>query len=118
MTDTLRPEAEQVAGNGLLHRRTFLAAGAAAFGAGVAVPPAKADPLPVEDWMKHPGAGFNGYGQPSKYEAKVVRTFASAAGTTGTGSSRTPHHMLNGMITPSGLHFERSHSGIPDINPD
>jgi DMSO/TMAO reductase YedYZ molybdopterin-dependent catalytic subunit len=24
----------------------------------------------------------------------------------------------NGMITPSGLHYERSHSGIPDINPD
>ena len=22
------------------------------------------------------------------------------------------------MITPSGLHYERSHSGIPDINPD
>ncbi len=22
------------------------------------------------------------------------------------------------MITPNGLHFERHHSGIPDINPD
>jgi sulfane dehydrogenase subunit SoxC len=118
MDDSLRTEAEPVAANGLLHRRMFLSAGAAAFGAGAITPPAKAEPLPVEDWMKYPGAGFNGYGQPSKFEAKVVRTFASAPGTTGTGSSRTPHHLLNGMITPSGLHFERSHSGIPDISPD
>jgi len=80
--------------------------------------PAGAAPLPVESWMKIPGAPFNGYGQPSKYEEKVARTWASAPGTGGTGSSRTPHHLLNGVITPSGLHFERSHSGIPDINPD
>jgi sulfane dehydrogenase subunit SoxC len=26
--------------------------------------------------------------------------------------------LLDGIITPSGLHFERSHSGIPDIDPD
>jgi sulfane dehydrogenase subunit SoxC len=44
--------------------------------------------------------------------------FASAPGTTGTGASRTPHHLLDGMITPNGLHFERHHSGIPDINPE
>ena len=110
---------EQVAGNGLLHRRMFLAAGAAA-AAGVSAVPSEvnAAPLPVEPWMQVPGAGFNGYGQPSKYEEKVARTWASAPGTTGTGSSRTPHQQLNGMITPSGLHYERSHSGIPDINPD
>jgi sulfane dehydrogenase subunit SoxC len=110
---------EQVAGNGLLHRRMFLAAGAAAAAGASAVPSeVSAAPLPVEPWMQVPGAGFNGYGQPSKYEEKVARTWASAPGTTGTGSSRTPHQQLNGMITPSGLHYERSHSGIPDINPD
>ncbi len=110
---------EQVAGNGLLHRRMFLAAGAAAAaGASAAPSGVSAAPLPVEPWMQVPGAGFNGYGQPSKFEEKVARTWASAPGTTGTGSSRTPHQQLNGMITPSGLHYERSHSGIPDINPD
>jgi sulfane dehydrogenase subunit SoxC len=110
---------EQVAGNGLLHRRMFLAAGAAAAAGASTVPSGvSAAPLPVEPWMQVPGAGFNGYGQPSKYEEKVARTWASAPGTTGTGSSRTPHQQLNGMITPSGLHYERSHSGIPDINPD
>jgi sulfane dehydrogenase subunit SoxC len=110
---------EPVAGNGLLHRRMFLAAGAAAAAGASTVPSGvSAAPLPVEPWMQVPGAGFNGYGQPSKYEEKVARTWASAPGTTGTGSSRTPHQQLNGMITPSGLHYERSHSGIPDINPD
>jgi sulfane dehydrogenase subunit SoxC len=114
-------ETEQVAGNGLLHRRMFLG-GAAAIGAGAGagalVRQAEAAPLPVEPWMQVPGAPFNGYGQPSKYEEKVARTWGSAPGTGGTGSSRTPHHLLTGMITPSGLHYERSHSGIPDINPD
>jgi sulfane dehydrogenase subunit SoxC len=118
MKETYRTGTEQVAGNGLLHRRMFLAGGAAAMGAGAMVDQAVAAPLAVEPWMKIPGAPFNGYGQPSKYEEKVARTWASAPGTGGTGSSRTPHHLLNGMITPSGLHYERSHSGIPDINPD
>jgi len=68
--------------------------------------------------MRELGSPFTGYGQPSKFEAKVVRTFASAPGTTGTGSSRTPLHRLNGTITPNGLHFERHHSGIPEIDPD
>jgi len=68
--------------------------------------------------MTEPGAPFVGYGQPSKFEAKVVRTFSSAPGTTGAGASRTPLQRLNGTITPNGLHFERHHSGIPDIDPD
>ena len=62
---------DTVAGNGLLHRRMFLTAGtaAAAAVAGAALPnPAAADALPVEPWMKLPGSGFVGYGQPSKYE--------------------------------------------------
>lgn len=33
-------------------------------------------------------------------------------------SSRTPHHELNGTITPSDLHYERHHGGIPTIHPD
>jgi sulfane dehydrogenase subunit SoxC len=118
MKEPSRTETERVAGSGLLHRRMFLTAGTAAIGAGAVVERAGAAPLAVEPWMQIPGAPFNGYGQPSKYEEKVVRTFASAPGTGGTGASRTPHHLLNGAITPSGLHYERSHAGIPDINPD
>jgi sulfane dehydrogenase subunit SoxC len=110
-----------VAGNGLLHRRMFLTAGtaAAAAVASSALPNlSAADALPVEPWMNVPGSGFVGYGQPSKYEEKVARTWNTAPGTTGTGAARTPLHLLDGMITPNGVHFERSHSGIPDINPD
>jgi sulfane dehydrogenase subunit SoxC len=104
-----------VAGNGLLDRRLFLSAGAATLGSTL---PGQAKELSVEDWMKVPGSPFVGYGQPAKFESKVARTFASLPGTTGAGAARTPHHLLDGMITPNGLHFERSHSGIPDINPD
>src|SRR6478609_10938379 len=109
-----------VAGNGLVHRRMFLMAGTAAAAsiASAALPnPAAADALQVEPWMKLPGSGFVGYGQPSKYEDKVVRIWNTAPGTTGTGAARTPLHLLDGMITPNGVHFERSQSGIPYITP-
>src|SRR5215467_16028264 len=103
---------DAVAGNGLLDRRLFLSASAAALGSTL---PSKAEELPIQEWMKLPGSPFVGYGQPSKFESKVARTFASLPGTTGAGAARTPHHLLDGMITPNGVHFERSHSGIPDI---
>src|ERR1700737_4025955 len=109
-------ERDAVAVNGLLDRRLLLSAGAAAAALGGALP-SKAGELPIEPWMKLPGSGFVGYGQPSKFESKVARTFASLPGTTGTGAARTPLHLLDGMITPNGVHFERSHSGIPAINP-
>lgn len=80
---------------------------------------AAAEPPEVPPWMKAPGAGFNAYGAPSRYESKVARTFMrSQPGTTGSGAIRTPLEALEGTITPSGLHFERSHSGVPDIDPD
>jgi sulfane dehydrogenase subunit SoxC len=107
-----------VAGNGLVDRRLFLiAAGAAA--SGIASPePASADALSVGSWMKVPGSPFVGYGQPSRFEDKVLRVAANPPNAPGTGAARTPLHRLNGTITPNGLHFERSHSGIPDIDPD
>src|SRR5437870_123155 len=77
------------------------------------------EPPDVPPWMKSPGAGFNEYGVPSKHESKVTRTLIrSQPGTTGSGAARTPLEALDGTLTPSGLHFERSHSGVPDIDPD
>jgi sulfane dehydrogenase subunit SoxC len=112
-------EPDVVAGNGLLDRRIFLGGGAAAAIGSVALPgKAGAEALLVEPWMQLPGSPFVAYGQPSKYANKVARIFASVPGTTGTGTSRTPHHLLDGTTTPNGLHFERHHNGIPDINPD
>jgi len=108
-----------VAGNGLLDRRSLVGAAVAGTLAAVAARPASAkNDLALEPWMQEVGSPFVGYGQPAKFESKVVRIFATAPGTTGTGSSRTPLHLLNGTITPSGLHFERHHSGIPEIDPD
>src|SRR5262247_524795 len=94
----------------------LLASGLAAGGVRRA---AAAEPPEIPPSMKMPGAGMSEYGSPAKYESKVTRTFIrSQPGTTGSGASRTPLEALNGMITPSGLHFERHHSGVPDIDPD
>ena len=114
---------EEVAGNGLLHRRLFLTQGIALIGAGgltvlPAGPAAAGDPPGIPPWMRTPGAGMSAYGAPAKYEDKVQRTgIGSQPGTTGSGASRTPLERLNGIITPSGLHFERHHGGVPDIDP-
>lgn len=113
------PEAGTVAGNGLLDRRVLLGSTAAAIG-GVALSNVtmSADGLRVEPWMKVPGLPFVGYGQPSRFEGRVARVWANPPNAPGTGAARTPLHLLDGTITPNGLHFERSHSGIPDIDPD
>jgi sulfane dehydrogenase subunit SoxC len=112
--------AEPAAGNGILNRRIFLERTLIAGAAGVGASDAFAEPLTVPRWSKEPGGNFTAYGQPSHYEDKVARTWAAPnnPATPGIGSSRTPHHLLDGMITPSGLHYERSHSGVPDIDPD
>jgi sulfane dehydrogenase subunit SoxC len=115
-------EQDAAAGNGLLDRRLFLSgsAGAALVIGGITPNAAGSEPLRVEPWMKVPGSPFIGYGQPSRFEDKVVRAIPAPPNpaTQGVGPARTPLHLLDGMITPSGLHFERSHSGIPDIDPD
>jgi sulfane dehydrogenase subunit SoxC len=104
-------------------RRTFLKSGVGLLGAAALAPiapapAAAADSLEVPPWMKAPGAGLSEYGSPAKTEGKVTRTLIRAQpGTTGAGASRTPLEALEGVITPSGLHFERHHSGVPDIDP-
>ncbi len=115
-------EPEVAAGNGLLDRRAFLRSGAAMAAAMIGytvVESARAAPLPVEPWMQKPGAPLLPYDKPSRYEDKAVRgAWSSRTGFPEIGSLRTPHHLLNGTITPNGLHFSRVHTGVPDINPD
>src|ERR1700758_204693 len=108
------PKDHRAAG-GLLDRRIFLTGTLAA---GALSSSARAEPLSVQPWMQTPGSPFTPYGQPSRFENKVVRVWANPPNAPGTGAARTPLHQLNGTITPNGLHFERSHSGIPDIDPD
>ena len=115
--------APAVAGNGLIGRRALLGrsvafAGAIGTGVGPSLTGAAAEPLSVPQWSKEPGAPFVGYGQPSKFEASVARETFNPPNEPGSGVAFTPLHLLDGMITPNGLHYERSHSGIPEINPD
>lgn len=118
------PLVEAVANNGLLDRRLFLTQGIALLGAGglaaMSAQPTHAAASPDRpSWMRAPGAGMSSYGSPARYESGITRTLIqSRPGTTGSGVSRTPIEALDGIITPSGLHFERHHSGVPDIDPD
>src|SRR5215467_4525460 len=102
-------------------KRRFFIRGVGLVAAGLAargVRSAAAEPPEIPPSMKVPGAGMGEYGSPAKYESKVTRTLIrSQPGTTGSGASRSPLESLEGMITPSGLHFERHHSGVPDIDP-
>lgn len=104
-----------VAGNGLLDRRNFLRVGLLG---GATLLTAEASAVERESWMTGPGVGMSESGAPSSHEAHIVRApIGSRPGTTGAGSSRSPLQFLDGIITPSRLHFERHHSGIPNIDP-
>ncbi len=81
---------------------------------------AKNLPPNVPEWSRTLGAPVlaSPYGVPSKYEANVKRRESP-------GLTRTPHSSvaftplqnLFGIVTPSGLHFERHHAGMPDVDP-
>src|SRR3954451_478082 len=125
---TKRSHIEAVAGNGLLNRRALLggggvlagAMGTAPFGSRTgAAPEAPANgPLSDPPWSLEPGATIEPYQRPSRFEKDVVRTLNNPNGLPGVQGARTPHHLMNGSITPNGLHFVVSHSGAPDIDPD
>jgi len=76
--DFEQPDAEVVAGNGLLHRRLFLSGAGAALGAaGIGLLTAReaqaAPPPALADWMRAPGAGMSAYGNRSRFEQDVER---------------------------------------------
>ena len=118
-----------VADHGLLDRRAFLTGAIQVAGLVVVgshsgdllatAQAAESVPLETPAWMKVPGQPFRGYGQPAKYEEEVKRTYFQPYKdiAPGAGASMTPLHQLQGTITPNGLHFERHHSGVPDIDP-
>lgn len=102
-------------------RKSFLAAVAAMGGAGAARA-AEGDPdiLNLPPWTRMLGApvAARPYGQPSKFEANLQRRQSPGLTQTAQSSvSFTPLQGLFGIITPSGLHFERHHQGWVDIDP-
>jgi sulfane dehydrogenase subunit SoxC len=63
------------------------------------------------------GAPVSGYGARSRFE-KMARHFnQNTKAPLEEASSRTPLRETYGIITPSSLHFERHHSGVPEIDP-
>ena len=90
-------------------RRTLLGglAGAAGTVAAAGVAGAQGE-IPV-DTTKIPGLGPREIGTRSTFEQP--RRDPSPT------SSRTPLQDLHGTITPSDLHFERHHGGIPEVDP-
>jgi len=109
--------------SGSAGRRDFLRRGLTLSGAGlgtaIAAGAAWAD-RPGEEpsrsaWMTTPGQPFSNYGQPSPQERGVVRWISANRAVAGNGVSWTPLHDLEGIITPTGLHFERHHNGVPQI---
>ena len=60
----------------------------------------------------------DGYGKPSKFEANVQRRPSPGLTQTAQASvSFAPLQSLFGIVTPSGLHFERHHQGWWDVDP-
>jgi sulfane dehydrogenase subunit SoxC len=110
-----------VAGNGLLDRRALLSRGIAIAGAtaaGASLTGAAAEPLKDDPWSGHQGSNVPELETRSRYEDKVKRILSNPNGEPRTQHARTPHHMLNGTITPNPLHFVIIHNGTPDIDPD
>jgi sulfane dehydrogenase subunit SoxC len=106
-------------------RKSFLAAGATlAAGTSLAqsMPVGDGDPnilvLPEHSRTLGKPVAANPYGVPSAFETNLLRrespglTRVSAASV-----AFTPLQGLFGIITPSGLHFERHHQGWHDIDP-
>lgn len=61
------------------------------------------------------GKPLSGYGERSSFVKSVRATRQSK--TPEAGSSSTPLADLYGIITPSSLHYERHHAGVPAIDP-
>ncbi len=78
-------------------------------------------PPNVPSWMQKAGTGVGAapYGAPSTYESEAIRrTVPWLTATPISSVSFSPLQSLQGIITPSSLHFERHHSGVPDIDPN
>ena len=103
-------------------RTAFVAASAAMAAPAVVHAAVQGDPaiLELPSWSTTLGmpVAANPYGLPSRYERALQRR--ESPGLTRVGGSSvsfTPLQGLFGIITPSGLHFERHHQGWHDVDP-
>ena len=96
-------------------RRSFLGTGALAGAAWTACTAPEAEAPAEPDQPSSLGTPVSRYGQRSPYE-KAARGVRESQ-TPEAASSRTPLDQTYGIITPSALHFERHHAGVPEIDP-
>ena len=102
-----------------LSRRGLISGATLAGGAAAAQTP---DPAITElpDWSRTLGDGVQQrpYGSPSPFEKAVVRQDVPWLTASEQSSVNfTPIHALDGIITPSGLCFERHHGGVAEVDP-
>lgn len=107
----------------LTNRRTVLKGVSVAAGAALMAPGGYREARAREasaEWMTYGGSPSRPYGVPASHEGHVKRALhipwedlARAYSW-----SDTPLEKLRGTITPSGLHFEVHHSGVPEIDPE
>ena len=119
---TVMAEAKQ--GRRHFIRNAFAAAAAGAAGAhalaqGNPVPAEGGDPnilnLPEHTTGLGQSVATDGYGKPSKFESNVQRRQSPGlTQTTQASVSFAPLQSLFGIVTPSGLHFERHHQGLKE----
>lgn len=113
-------ELEEAAGGGLLSRRLFLSqatvAGSSLLLANPTIATAEYFDTAPPSWKSN-GNGYSNYGTASDRQDHPIRWIANNPAAPGDGVSWTPHHQLQGTITPNGLHFERHHNGVPEIDP-
>lgn len=105
-------QSNRMQGQPALNRRQLLASGVSllAMSASSTLFDARAEERPdSSDPMRVPGFQPRPYGERSPFE-KQTRLVTTT-------SSTTPLQDLQGIITPSALHFERHHNGVPAINP-
>jgi len=95
-------------------RRWFLRLGAAWSAALVACRSKTAPPSAEPHAL---GAAVSPYGSRSRFEKAARQVNTNTKVPLEEASSRTPLHDTYGIITPSSLHFERHHAGVPEIDP-
>ena len=107
------------AGGSRISRRAWITTATGVVAAGVVRTQVDAVDLsaqqaPPQDPTKVPGRFVSEIGSraPAEQPRRLLRTEALSS------SSRTPLQELMGVITPSDLHFERHHAGVPNIGFD
>ncbi|MCA3369573.1 MAG: sulfite dehydrogenase [Roseomonas sp.] len=80
---------------------------------------AENQPPNLPEWSRSLGPGVieETYGTRSRHETAVRRYVPWLTPDRVSSVSFTPLADMHGIITPSGLHFERHHGGVPDVDP-